>query len=241
MTLQHPHAELSAFIDRALAPAAQAAVAEHVAACAACRAHVAELRGTVSLLRALPDPVPSRRLVPRLAGPAWLAPLRTVMTVASGTAVFLFIASSLVSNITFLASGSAAAPAARDASGGTTTNFQAQAPTPSQDGAVNERSVAASAPSPSPASALAHNPTTPPVAGAADAVSSPGVDDASKRSVQSTAEPAAPGAGAPQEVARSGSSEPARSPLLNPWLWLSVALLTGAIAIALQRRVRRPV
>jgi hypothetical protein len=199
-------------------------VAEHVAACAACRAHVAELRGTVSLLRALPDPVPSRRLVPRLAGPAWLAPLRTVMTLASGTAVFLFIASSLASNITFLASGSAAAPAARDASGETTTNFQAQGPTPSQAGAVNERSVAASAPSPS-----------------AAALSSPGVDDASKRSVQSTAEPAAPGAGAPQEVARSGSSEPARSPLLSPWLWLSLALLTGAIAIALQRRLHRPV
>jgi hypothetical protein len=55
--------------------------------------------------------------------------------------------------------------------------------------------------------------------------------------VQSSAEPAAPGAGAPQELARSGRSEPARSPLLNPWLWLSLALLTGAIAIALQRRL----
>lgn len=238
MTLQHPHADLSAYIDRALAPAAQAAVAEHVAACAVCRAHVAELRSTVSLLQALPDPVPSRRLVPRLAGPAWLAPLRTVMTLASGTAVFLFIASSLVNNITFLASGSAAAPAARDASG-ETTNFQAQGPTASQ-GAPNERSVGASAPSQSPAAALAHNPTTPPVAGAADAASSPGVDDAQKRSVQSTAQPAAPGAGAPLE-ARSQSSEPARSPLLNPWLWLSLALFTGAIAIALQRRLRRSV
>ena len=241
MTLQHPHADLSAYIDQALAPAAQAAVAEHVAACAVCRAHVAELRGTASLVHALPDPVPSRHLVPRLASPAWLAPLRTVMTLASGTAVFLFIASSLVNNITFLASGSAAAPAARNASGDTTTNFQAQGPTASQPGAVNERSVIASAPTPSPAAALAHNPTTPPVAGAADAVSSPGVDDASKRIGQSTAEPAAPGAGAPQEVARSGSAEPARSPLLNPWLWLSLALLTGAIAIALQRRLRRSV
>jgi putative zinc finger protein len=240
--LQHPHADLSAYIDQALAPAAQAAVAEHVGACAVCRAHVAELRATVALVHALPGPVPSRRLVPRLTtGPAWLAPLRTVMTIASGTAVFLFIASSLVSNINFLASGAAARPAANEASRDTTTAFQAQGPTASQAGTPAERSVIASAPSPSPFAAIVQNPTAPPVAGAADAVSSPGVDDASKRSVQSSAEPAAPGAGAPQELARSGRSEPARSPLLNPWLWLSLALFTGAIAIALQRRLRRSV
>ena len=109
MTLQHPHAELSAYIDGELIPAARAAVEGHLAACETCTAHVAQLRATAAFVHALPDPVPSRRLVPRLATvPAWLAPLRTIMTLASGTAVFLFIASSLVSNITFLAGSGAA-------------------------------------------------------------------------------------------------------------------------------------
>src|SRR3981081_3549251 len=105
---QHPHAELSAYIDGALTPAAQAAVEGHLVACALCRTHLAQLRGTVSLMHAPPAPVPSRRLVPRLTGaPAWLAPLRTLMSLATGAAVFLFIASAVLTNITFLASSGA--------------------------------------------------------------------------------------------------------------------------------------
>ena len=236
MTLQHPHAELSAYIDGALAPAAQAAVEGHVGACAICRAHVAELRGTVGLLRALPDPVPSRRLAPRLApaGPAWLAPLRTVMTLASGTAVFLFIASSLVSNITFLASGSATS--AQEGGRDTSTAFRADGPAAAQ---FTSTPAGAPAPAASPNAALARNPTTPPFGAVGEAGSSPAADDATKRSVALTAAPAAPGAGAPQEAGpRLASSEPQRSPLLSPWLWLAVAILCGAIAIALQRRLR---
>ncbi len=232
--MQHPHAELSAYIDGALAPAAHAAVEGHVATCAVCGAHVAELRGTVALVHALPDPIPSRRLVPRLApsGPAWLAPLRTVMTLASGTAVFLFIASSLVSNITFLASGRPTS--AQEASRDTSTAFQAQGPTGSQPAGAD----GAPAPATSPNSALARNPTAPPVAGPADAASSPSVDDASKRSVAASAASVAPGAAVAENTGRLTSSEPQRSPLLNPWLWLTLAILCGAIAFALQRRLR---
>jgi anti-sigma factor RsiW len=238
VTLQHPQAELSAYIDRALAPAAQAAVAEHVAACAVCRAHVSELRATVALVQALPDPVPSRRLVPRLApaGPAWLAPLRTVMTLASGTAVFLFIASSLLSNITFLASGSATSA---QAGGRDTTNaFQVQAPTAEQASAPTR--ALGPVPSASPNPALARNPTSPPFGAAAEAGSSPAVDDAAKRSDQATVAPA-PGAAVGENTGRPASSEPQRSPLVNPWLWLTVAILCGAIAIALQRRLHRSI
>jgi hypothetical protein len=241
VTLQHPHAELSAYIDGALAPAAQAAVKGHVDACAVCRAHVAELRATVGLLQALPDPVPSRRLMPRLVGagasPAWLAPLRTVMTLASGTAVFLFIASSLVSNITFLASGGApTGTTAQEASTrDTSTNFQVQAPTAAQTETTPSRGALGAAPNASP-----NLPPSP--AAVAGAGSSPSVDgDASKRSDGSTAAPA-PGAGAPQDAgARLASSEPQRALLLNPWLWLTIAFLCGAIALALQRRLRRSV
>ena len=217
--MQHPHAELSAYIDGALAPAAQAAVQGHVDACALCRAHVAELRATVGLLRALPDPVPSRRLMPRLAGaPAWLAPLRTVMTLASGTAVFLFIASSLLSNITFLASGSATS--AQEGGRDRTTAFQAPAGAP--------------APAASPNAALARTPGASPV-GAAGARTTP--DDAAKRNDQPTSAPA-PDAAVAESTGRLASSEPQRSPFVNPWLWLTIAILCGAIAFALQRRLR---
>ncbi|MEX2047362.1 MAG: zf-HC2 domain-containing protein [Chloroflexota bacterium] len=214
MTLQHPHAELSAYLDGALALAAQAAVEGHLAACALCRAHLAQLRATTAFLRALPDPVPARQLVPRLAPPVWLAPLRTLMTLASGTAVFLFIASSLMTNITFLAGGGATGMSAQEASRDAVTALQA--PTAAQP--------TPSAPAPAPAGATAE----------AAAL------DAAKRQ-DSASPPAAPGAAGSQDTARLGSSEPRPSPLLNPWLWLTLAVISGATAIALQRRLRAPV
>ncbi len=236
MTLQHPHAELSAYIDGALDPASQAAVDGHVAACAVCRAHVAQLRATVALLHGLPDPVPSRRLVPRLAGPAWLAPLRTVMTLASGTAVFLFIASSLVSNITFLASGGATGTSAQEASRDAVAKLQA--PTAAQPAST---SASAPAPAGSPNAALARNPTTPPLGAAADAQSTSTPDPAARVDQSTAGQSGAPVAAAPQEGGRLASSEPQRSPLLNPWLWLMLALICGTIAIALQRRLHASV
>ena len=236
MTLQHPHAELSAYIDGALDSAAQAAVEGHVAACAVCRAHVAELRATVALVHALPDPVPSRRLVPRFATvPAWLAPLRTVMTLASGTAVFLFIASSLVSNITFLAGG--APTTAQEANRDTTTALRVDGPTAAQ-AASSTPNRALTGPAGSPGAAPAPNPTASPVAAAGDAGAVPTPNDANVLERTAAGSSAAPGVAAPQDRGQFASSEPQRSPLLNPLLWLSLAILCGAIAIALQRRLR---
>ena len=82
---------MAAYLDGELDPTARAAVDGHLRACGLCRSHVAQLRATTALLRALPDPVPTRRLTPRLGVPAWLAPMRTLMTLASGAAAFLFI------------------------------------------------------------------------------------------------------------------------------------------------------
>src|SRR6267143_4823060 len=127
---QHPHAELSAYIDGALTPAAQAAVEGHLATCALCRTHVAQLRATVSLIHALPDPVTSRRLVPRFAGaPAWLAPLRTLMSLATGAAVFLFVASAVLTNITFLAGSGATALSAPEVARDSAKNASEPQPT----------------------------------------------------------------------------------------------------------------
>ena len=232
MTLQHPHADLSAYIDGALDPAAQIAVAGHVAACTVCRAHVAQLRATANLLQALPDPVPSRRLVPRLtgsAGPAWLAPLRTVMTLASGAAVFLFIASALVSNITFLAGSGAPALTSSGAARERATNADGQT-------AAQPASVSQPAPAASPNAAFAASSTAPQGTGAKVSQDN-APSGAAKLQDRSTAAPVAPGAAAGQDIARSVASEPERSPLVNPWLWLTLALLFAASAIVIQRRL----
>jgi anti-sigma factor RsiW len=236
VTQEHPHAELSAYIDGALAPTAEAAVRGHLDTCALCRAHVAELRATVALVQALPDPIPSRRLVPRLvaAPPAWLAPLRTLMTLASGAAVFLFIASSLVTNINFLAS-SGAATTANEAS----RDAIAKQQVPAAAGAP--AATNAPAPTASPNAAFVVGPTS---SQAADATRGAATDDPQKRLDQATAGPSgAPGAVAfnPQDNARLSSAEPQRSPLVNPLLWLTLALISGAIAIILHRRLRSSV
>ena len=69
---------------------------------------VTELRAAARLIAALPDPRPTRRLVPRISTlPAWLAPLRTLTTLASGVSVFLFLATALLANVGSLASQSA--------------------------------------------------------------------------------------------------------------------------------------
>jgi len=242
VTLQHPHAELSAYIDGELDSAANAAVDGHLHACALCRAHVAQLRATAAFVRALPDPVPSRRLVPSLGAPAWLAPLRTLMTLASGAAAFLFIASALVTNITLLAGGGAATtaqeasrdravigqapPVAQSASTGTPAPAAVPVPQTSPNAAF---AVASTAPAASPQGKVSVDSATP------DAKR---LDDSAARAS------AAPGGLAynnnPQDpdAARVNYSAPQRSPLLNPWLWLALALICGAIAIGLNRRLR---
>jgi len=235
VTQEHPHAELSAYIDGALAPAAQAAVRGHVETCALCSAHVAQLRSTIALVRALPDPVPSRRLVPRLTtAPAWLAPLRTLMTLASGAAVFLFIASSLVTNINFLAS-SGAATSASEVSRDAIAKQQA----PAAAGAPAATGVPA--PATSPNAAFAVTPTAPSASPAVDTARGSATDDPQKRADQATAGPSG-GAGAvaanAEDNARLANAEPQRSPLVNPLLWLALALISGAIALALHRRLR---
>ncbi|MDP9266599.1 MAG: zf-HC2 domain-containing protein, partial [Chloroflexota bacterium] len=60
----HPEYLLSAYVDDALDAAERARVAAHLAACGLCASRARELSATAGLLRALPDPRPSRSLVP---------------------------------------------------------------------------------------------------------------------------------------------------------------------------------
>jgi hypothetical protein len=233
--LQHPHAELSAYIDGELDPAAQAAVDRHLVTCDLCRADVAQLRATVALMRALPDPLPSRRLTPRIAAPAWLAPLRTLMTLASGAAVFLFIASALVSNITFLAGGSATTASAPEAARDTAVKGQVPA-------AAEPASTATPAVSPNAGFALGPSASAAPSpAKRSDGTAAPQRSDNTAASGSAAASAAPDVAPAPQEAARASSTEPQRSQVPSPWLWLALAVICGAIALALHRRLRTTV
>jgi hypothetical protein len=162
------------------------------------------------------------------------------MTLASGAAVFLFIASSLVTNINFLTSRGAATTAnevGRDAIAKQQAPAVAAAPA----------TTGVPAPAASPFAPFAVSPTASPAPTTSqvlDAAKGSATDDPQKRSDQATARPLdTSGAAAlsPQDAGRLASAEPARSPLLNPWLWLALALISGAIAIALHRRLRSSV
>ena len=229
-TNPHPRAQLSAYLDGALSTVERSAVDAHLDTCVDCRLRLAELRATASLIKALPDLQPSRRLVPRIATvPAWLAPLRTRTTLASGVTAFLFIASALLANVNQLAvptslqlpaaGGAAAAPAASQAersslgAAGTVTPA-AQAPNAS--------------PAPSPGAALDTaksfaSPTAPPFA-ALNTTSPTTQDNASRTDV------------AEREGAHAATPSPQIGP--SPWLWLVLTIVLGAIAFALQRRLR---
>jgi len=222
-TNPHPRAQLSAYLDGALSAVERSAVDAHLDTCADCRARLAELRATASLIRALPDLQPSRRLVPRIAAvPAWLAPLRTLTTLASGVTAFLFIASALVANVNQLAvPTSLQVPAAGGA---------AAAPAASQ---AERSSLGAAAPSTTPA---------PPQAAAADS--------ATKSAASPTAGPntqfsSASGTANPQSAVsdtsqRDNAHAAAPAPQIgpSPWVWLVLTIVLGAIAFTLQRRLR---
>ena len=215
-TTPHPRAQLSAYLDGALLPAERASVDAHLTSCDDCRARLGELRATARLIASLPSPAPSRRLVPRIAtAPAWLAPLRTLSTLASGLAVFMFIASAFLANIGTLATSATSAsqlPLLVPAGG---------AAPPAPTTAFRNASGAASAPAPAAAQDATKSAASP----------SPNV------ALQPTAAPASA-----EEHTISGSSQATGtvtySPFGSPWLWLVVALVTGAIAIVLQRRLR---
>jgi hypothetical protein len=225
----HPFAELSAYIDNALDPTAKAAVETHLHGCAVCRTRLGELRGTARLIAALPAPVPSRSLVPRVSVPLWLAPIRTLATLASGAALFLFVASAVLGGLPFSTGSGAAAPAAAPAPNAP----NAGAPAGSVGAADRGTGLAASA---SPGAAFAVNATASPLPEA-------------QRSIQTDATKAVTGTAAPpaarEDVATPGPaartlSVPERPQLgPSPWVWLVLAVAFGALALVLQRRLRQ--
>jgi anti-sigma factor RsiW len=222
----HPFGDLSAYLDDALSPEARALVQAHLDACALCRTRLAELRGTARLIAALPMPVPSRSLVPRISVPVWLAPLRTFATFATGAAIFLFLASSVIAFLPRTQSVSTAgapapnavsAPQASGAAAGgavaatpSSGNFQASAPSPAP-AVTSDQTKASGSATPS------------------DAAKEVGrLDSAAPRT----------GVVADQSTRAEGSGESRFAFLLSPLLWLVLAIAFGALAFVVGRRLR---
>lgn len=160
--------ELSAYLDGALAAAAGERVEAHLAACAACREKLAELRAVRSALRALPRmPAPRAftlgeadlRPAPRGVGALGPAP-----ALLSAVAVAAFVAFGALTSVDVLTMPSAeeAAPAAfeaEEAAGGEERAPRATAPEERDGGAAyvspgEERSLGATATPPMAPNAL---------------------------------------------------------------------------------------
>jgi len=110
-----------------------------------------------------------------------------------------------------------------------------QAPAAQPAGAPTVTPAPAPAVSPNPAFAVA--PTSSPAAD--NVVRGPASVAPDARGGTPLAASAAPAAALnPQDAARTTLSAPRPSPLLNPWLWLALAIVCGVAAIALHRRLR---
>ncbi|HYR93860.1 MAG TPA: zf-HC2 domain-containing protein [Methylomirabilota bacterium] len=220
----HPFGDLSAYLDAALSAEARASVQAHLDTCALCRTRLAELRGTARLIAALPMPVPSRSLVPRVSIPFWLAPLRTFSTFATGAAIFLFIASAVIAYFPRMQSaGTAAAPAAAQpaASGAGDTSLQPPS------------SLNFNAPSPSAAPAVTTD--------RSGAVQSATPGDATKEVGRQDS--ASPSSNVALDQSTRARAAPVAEPspfalLLSPWLWLVLAIAFAAMSFAVGRRLR---
>ena len=224
----HPFGDLSAYLDGALSSEARASVQAHLDTCAQCRTRLAELRGTARLIAALPMPVPSRSLVPRVSVPFWLAPLRTISTFASGAAIFLFLALAVISYF----------PRAQSASTGTAP---AAAPAASQPGAFGP--AGASAPQGSPGLSVSFT-TTPVVTGDDRTAARPSAtpSDAAKEA-SGRLDQAGPSSNnvAADQPTRVSYAAPEPAPfaiLLSPWLWLLLAIAFAAVSFVVGRRLR---
>jgi hypothetical protein len=217
--MEHVRADLSAYLDGALAAARRSEVDAHLATCPSCRASLAELRSTALLIGALPAALPSRNLVPALAPRMnWLRPLRSFSAVAAGMFVLAFMASATLDTgfrmggggaPTSAAGGAAAQPASAPRSEFAGPPPAAGSPGPQLTDA--QRALQATA--------------APKAAGeaATDSAASP------QREVGV--------AGAPGTQEALDAPDPLRlGP--SPWFWLALAALSALLALFTHRRLR---
>ena len=232
----HVDTDLSAYLDGELAPAQRTRVDAHLDGCDPCRARLAELRATASLISGLPSLRPSRSLVPVLTTRwNWLRPLRSASAFASGAFLFVFLVTAVARSGSGLGGGSPttafvtapnaspAAPAATAAALPAPAAVPAPAAAPAADAA---RSAASSSPTSGFALQATAAPTT-----------------AQKAIEQAQATPTATfrvDQGSPEAIVRTTRGiEPGQSPVGDPLFWLGLAVIAAVAAIAAHWRLRR--
>jgi len=227
----HPFGDLSAYLDGALSPEARTSVQAHLDTCALCRTRLAELRGTARLIAALPMPVPSRSLVPRISAPVWMVALRTFSTVASAAAIFLFVVSAAISSFPRTQSAGtapAAAPAPTAALDAARSGATSASAAPQSD----QKYAAPTSASASPGAAFnvvpSPTPAPPELATASDATR--------RLDTGSAAPSASIGDFAVASRISSGTEQPPFNPF--PWLWLVLGVAFAAVSFILGRRLR---
>ena len=231
----HAESDLSAYLDGELAPAERGRLAAHLAGCERCAGRLAELRATASLIGALPYSRAARSLVPSVTQRwRWLRPVRSFSMFASGAFLFVFLLTAVARTGAGL-SGAGAPSAAQ--------------PAASAFGAGG----AAEATSLRPAAPAAQAPTAAPTAVPAPAFGA--VDSAQQRTTSASAAPtaffdaqkraeaASPTVAIPPQegVLRvvAGAHEPDRNALLDPLVWLALAVLAAVLAVGAHLRLRR--
>jgi len=227
----HPFGDLSAYLDGALSPEARTSVQAHLDTCALCRTRLAELRGTARLIAALPMPVPSRSLVPRISAPVWMVALRTFSTVASAAAIFLFVVSAAISSFPRTQSAGtapAAAPAPTAALDAARSGATSASAAPQSD----QKYAAPTSASASPGAAFNVVPSPTPAPAERSTAS-----DATRRLDTGSAAPSASiGDFAVASRISSGTEQPPFNPF--PWLWLVLGVAFAAVSFILGRRLR---
>ena len=227
----HPFGDLSAYLDGALSPEARTSLQAHLDTCALCRTRLAELRGTARLIAALPMPVPSRSLVPRISAPVWMVALRTFSTVASAAAILLFVVSAAISSFPRTQSAGtapAAAPAPTAALDAARSGATSASAAPQSD----QKYAAPTSASASPGAAFnvvpSPTPAPPELATASDATR--------RLDTGSAAPSASIGDFAVASRISSGTEQPPFNPF--PWLWLVLGVAFAAVSFILGRRLR---
>ena len=229
----HPFDDLSAYLDGALSPEARTSVQAHLDTCAVCRTRLAELRATARLIAALPMPVPSRSLVPRVSAPVWMVALRTFSTVASAAAIFLFVVSAAMSPFP-RAQSAGSAPAAAPAPNAALDQSRGGATSASAAPQSDTKYVAPTSASASPGAAFNVVPSPTP----APAAERTTTNDATRRQDTGSASPSASTGdfAVAARISRGTPEQPPFNPF--PWLWLVLGVAFAALSLILGRRLR---
>jgi len=235
----HPFGDLSAYLDNALSAEARTSVQAHLDTCALCRTRLAELRGTARLIAALPMPVPSRSLVPRVSVPLWMVALRTFSTVASAAAIFLFVVSAATTSFpraTSAGSAPAAAPAAAPAPNAAldqATGGATSAPSAIQSAGDQQKAIGPTSASSSPGAAFNVLPSPTPRPDERSIAS-----DAARRQDSGSVSPSASISdfAVATRISTSVTEQAPFNPF--PWLWLVLGVAFAALSFILGRRLR---